>query len=92
MDLRKRYLAALMQQEIGYFDKNRVEQIPSQMAEIFETVQSALGEKFSNMIYACSTCLAGMGYALYFSPVYAAVCLTYLPFLLLILGVFGRMV
>ena len=25
IDLRKRYLAALMEQEIGYFDKNRVE-------------------------------------------------------------------
>lgn len=62
------------------------------MAEIFDTCQSAVGEKFSNMIYAVSTCLAGMAYALYFAPVYAAICLSYLPFLLIILGVFGRMV
>lgn len=92
MDLRKRYLAALMQQEIAYFDRNRVEQIPSQMAEIFDTCKGAIGEKFSNMIYACTTCLAGIAYAFYFAPFYAAICVCYLPFLLLILATFGRLV
>jgi ABC-type multidrug transport system fused ATPase/permease subunit len=92
IDLRKRYLSALMEQEIGYFDRNRVEQIPSQMAEIFETCQGAIGEKFSNMIYAVSTCISGIIYGFYFAPVYAAICVLYLPFLLTILGVFGRMV
>ena len=91
-DLRIRYLARLMEQEIAFFDKNNVEQLPSQMAEIFETVQGAIGEKFSNMIFAVSTCLSGIGYALYFAPVYAAICILYLPFLLSILGIFGRMV
>ena len=28
-DLRKRYIAALMHQEIGYFEVNKVEQIPA---------------------------------------------------------------
>jgi hypothetical protein len=37
-DLRIRYLSRLMEQEIAFFDKNNVEQLPSQMAEIFETV------------------------------------------------------
>lgn len=36
--LRKRYIAALMHQEIAYFEVNKVEQIPAQIAEIFETV------------------------------------------------------
>jgi hypothetical protein len=62
------------------------------MAEIFDTCQSAIGEKFSNMIYAVSTVLAGISYAVYFGPAYAGICLLYLPFLLMILGVFGRMV
>jgi hypothetical protein len=44
------------------------------------------------MIFAVSTCLSGIGYALYFAPVYAAICILYLPFLLSILGIFGRMV
>lgn len=62
------------------------------MAEIFETCQAAIGEKFSNMIFAVSTCLSGIGYAVYFAPVYAVICLMYLPFLLTILAVFGKMV
>lgn len=37
-ELRKRYIGALMQQEIAYFEINRVEQIPAQIAEIFDTV------------------------------------------------------
>lgn len=81
-----------MEQEIAFFDKNNVEQLPSQMAEIFETVQGAIGEKFSNMIFAVSTCISGIGYAVYFAPIYASICVLYLPFLLTILGVFGRMV
>ena len=92
IDLRKRYLKSLMTQEIGYFDQNRVEQIPSQMAEIFDTVQAAIGEKFSNMIFAVSTCISGISYAFYFAPFYALICVMYLPFLLIILAVFGRMV
>jgi ABC-type multidrug transport system fused ATPase/permease subunit len=62
------------------------------MAEIFDTVQSAIGEKFSNMIFAVSTCVSGIGYAFYFAPLYALICVMYLPFLLIILAVFGRMV
>lgn len=35
-DLKKKYIAALLRQEIGYFEKNKVEQIPTQISEIFE--------------------------------------------------------
>ena len=43
-DLRKRYLRSLMKQEIGYFEVNKVEEIPSQMSEIFETLKASIGE------------------------------------------------
>ena len=43
-DLRKRYLKSLMRQEIGYFEVNKVEEIPSQMSEIFETLKASIGE------------------------------------------------
>lgn len=91
-DLRKRYLAALMRQEVGFFEMNKVEEIPAQMAEIFDNIQGSIGEKISNLIFAVSTCLSGICYAIYFGPYYAAVCLAYLPLLLIILAVFGRMV
>ena len=92
IDLRKRYLQALMVQEIGFFEKNNVEQIPAQMAEVFETVRSAIGEKFSTLIFAISTCLSGIGYGLYYGPAFCGVCLAYLPFLLACIGIFGMMV
>ena len=38
MNLRKIYLKALLNQEIAYFEHIQIEQIPTQMSEIFETV------------------------------------------------------
>ena len=88
-DLRKRYIAALMHQEIGYFEVNKVEQIPAQIAEIFDTVQASIGEKIANLIFAISTCLSGIIYAMVFGVAFAASCVAYLPILLMIIGVFG---
>ena len=88
-DLRKRYLAALMHQEIGYFEVNKVEQIPAQIAEIFDTVQASIGEKIANLIFAISTCLSGIIYAMVFGVAFAASGVAYLPILLMIIGVFG---
>jgi ATP-binding cassette subfamily B (MDR/TAP) protein 1 len=91
-DLRKRYLKSLMRQEIAYFEKNKVEEIPSQMSEIFETLKASIGEQISNLLYAFSTCIAGIVYSLCFGPIFALACIAYLPVLLGILGVFGLMV
>jgi len=43
-------------------------------------------------LFAISTCLAGIVYALSFGPAYAGFCLLYLPVLLGIIGGFGSMV
>ena len=45
----------------------------------------------SNLLYAIATCVAGIVYAFSFGPLFAAVCLGYVPILFGILGVFGRM-
>ena len=42
--LRKVYLQALLRQEIGYFEKTRIEEIPAQMGDIFETIHRSIGE------------------------------------------------
>lgn len=62
------------------------------MGEIFETVQGSIGEKIANLIFACSSFLAGIGYGLFYAPRFTGVCLGYLPVILIILGVFGKMV
>ena len=43
-DVRKRYISALMRQEIAFFEKNKVEELPAAISEIFETVKASLGE------------------------------------------------
>ena len=63
-----------------------------QMAEVFETVRSAIGEKFSTLIFAITTCLSGIGYAFWYGPIFCLVCLAYLPFLLAMIGIFGMKV
>lgn len=89
LNLRRKYIAALMKQEIAYFEINKVEQIPAQIAEIFETVQSSIGEKISTFIFSISACISGIVYAMFYGWAYALACVAYLPFLLMILIVFG---
>ena len=91
-DLRRRYIRALMRQEIAYFEKNKVEELPAQISEVFETVKASIGEQISNLAFAVATCVAGIVYALSFGPVFAGICLIYLPILLGIIGVFGMQV
>lgn len=67
-DLRRRYLRALMRQEVAYFEINKVEEIPVQMNEIFETVKASIGEQVSNLIFAVSTLVASCVYGLSFGP------------------------
>lgn len=92
LDLRKRYIEALMKQEIAYFEVNKVEQIPAEISEIFDVIKSAIGEKTSQLSYAIFTCIFGIVYAICYGPVYAGVCIAYLPILLFILVFFGKMV
>ena len=92
MNLRKIYLKALLNQEIAYFEHIQIEQIPTQMGEIFETVQSSIGEKFSNLIFAVFTGIGGCIFAFITGRSYALALIAYLPVFFIILGVFGIMV
>jgi ATP-binding cassette, subfamily B (MDR/TAP), member 1 len=90
--LRKIYLKSLLNQEIGYFEHMAIEQIPAQMAEIFETVQSSVGEKYATLIFAVSTAVGGCLVAFFTGRTYALVLVGYLPVFFVILGTFGVMV
>jgi len=92
LNLRKMYLKALLNQEVAYFERMKIEQIPAKMGEIFETVQSSVGEKYANLIFACSTGVGGCIFAFYTGKTYAAALIAYLPVFFLILGTFGIMV
>ena len=90
--LRKIYLRSLLNQEVGYFEHIPIEQIPAKMAEIFETVQSSVGEKYATLIFAVSTGIGGCLVAFISGRTYAVVLIGYLPVFLIILGTFGIMV
>ena len=62
------------------------------MAEIFETVQSSVGEKYATLIFAVSTGIGGCLVAFISGRTYAVVLIGYLPVFLIILGTFGIMV
>jgi len=91
-DLRMRYIRALMRQEIAYFEQNKVEELPAQIGEVFETVKASIGEQIANLAFAIATCVAGIVYAFTFAPTFAMICLAYLPFLLAIIFLFGMQV
>ena len=55
-------------------------------------MQHSIGEKTSNLIFAIATCCSGIIYGLILGPTFTLCCLAYLPFLLIILAVFGSMV
>ena len=44
--LRARYFAALMKQEVAYFETQQIEALPSKMAEYFTHIADGSGEKF----------------------------------------------
>ena len=91
-DLRMRYIRALMRQEIAFFEETKVEELPAQISEIFETIKASIGEQIANLSFAIATCVAGIVYAFGFAPTFALICLAYLPFLLAIIAIFGMQV
>ncbi len=83
---------AILTQEVAFFEKANVEQIPSQIGENFSIVTEAIGEKYSNIIFSMSTLLAGVGIAFYRGADFAAVCTAFTPIIFIIMCVFGGIV
>ena len=81
-----------MSQEIAYFEKMNIEQIPAKMGDIFEIVQSSIGEKYANLIFAVSNGIGGCIFAFYTGKALALVLVAYVPVFLIILGTFGILV
>jgi hypothetical protein len=81
-----------MRQEVAYFEKNNVEEMPAQMNELFDVVKTSIGDKLGTFIFSASACLSGIIYALFFGIGYGGICALYLPFILAVIGIFGMRV
>lgn len=88
-DLRSRYLHSILNQEVAYFEKENVEQLPSQIGENFFVVTESIGEKYSNTIYSFSTLIFGVAIAIYRGADFAGVCACFVPIMLILMAVFG---
>ena len=91
-DLRSRYLHAILRQEVAYFERNNVEQLPSQIGENFFIVTESIGEKYSNVIFSFATVIGGVAIAFYKGADFAGVCSAFLPMIMATMMVFGARV
>ena len=88
-DLRGKYLRALLKQEVGFFEKNNVESMPSDIGQYFQTISTGIGESYGQLCQSIGLMIGGLGIAFYRGPVFAAVCLAYMPFMLTLLIILG---
>ena len=89
---REKYLDSLMRQETEFFEKQQVEALPSQISENFAAISLGLGEKLGQLIFAMSAFFGGLAIGLWKGPIYTCMCLAYLPFFIIIIGIFSSRV
>ena len=89
---REKYLDSLMRQETEFFEKQQVEALPSQISENFAAISLGLGEKLGQLIFSLSAFFGGLAIGLWKGPIYTCMCLAYLPFFIIIIGIFGSRV
>ncbi|CDW71198.1 abc transporter [Stylonychia lemnae] len=91
-DLRVRYLNQILKQEVDYFEKLDIEQLPSQIGENFLVVQQSIGQKFASILFAISNLLSAIGVAFYRGPDLAAIYFSMFPLVFLLVKVLGSQV
>lgn len=91
IDLRGKYLRALMKQEVAYFEQNNVESMPSDIGQYFTQVSKGIGESYAGLIVSVGTFLGGIGISFYRSPVFALICIAYMPLIVITMSIFGQL-
>lgn len=89
-DLKGQYLRALLQQEVYYFEENEVESIPDDITKYFEVLTSAISEAYSQLLTSVGVIASGLFISFAQGPILAAICLAYLPLLLVITFSIGQ--
>jgi ABC-type multidrug transport system fused ATPase/permease subunit len=87
--LRSIYIKRLLTQEIGFFESINVEQLPTLIGDNFQIVSNSIGEKFSNILLAIFTFIAGIVIAFVYGPSFAAVCFGFFPLMFTAMVFFG---
>ena len=73
-----------------YFEEHEVETIPDDITKYFEVLTSAISEAYSQLLTSVGVIISGLLISFAQGPILAAICLAYLPFLLLITFSIGQ--
>ena len=66
--------------------------MPSQIAEYFQAIGEGVGEKIGQVVYTISMFCGGIAIAFWYGPIFTLICLSYLPIVVCVIGVFGLLV
>ena len=77
--LRALYLDALMKQEIAFFEKQPIEQLPGKLFGYFREITETAGEKVQQLISAIAAISGGVIFGLFINPTYTLSIATYMP-------------
>jgi ABC-type bacteriocin/lantibiotic exporter with double-glycine peptidase domain len=80
-----------MKQEVAYFEQNNVESMPSDIGQYFTQVSKGIGESYAGLIVSVGTFLGGIGISFYRSPVFALICIAYIPLIVITMSIFGQL-
>jgi len=75
---------------VAFFEKQNIEELPSQLGETFAAIQDAIGEKFSQLCFGLATTISAVGFSLYIGPTFGIICFAYLPLVVIATYIFGR--
>lgn len=75
-----------MSQEVAYFEKRKVEEIPSQIGDIFEVIQRSVGQNASMLVFSLACVVAGVMIAFVRGTKFAAVMFVLIPLMMCYLG------
>lgn len=77
--LRGMYLKSLLKQEVAFFEKNNVEQMPSDIGQYFTKINKGLGDSQGQLFQALGSFFGGMILAIIYGPVIALICFCFIP-------------
>ena len=79
IQLRAKYLNALMKQEIKYFESQNIEELPGKLSGYFKEINDVAGDKFGTILGAIGGISGGLTFAMAINPFFSAIVACYIP-------------
>jgi ABC-type bacteriocin/lantibiotic exporter with double-glycine peptidase domain len=64
--------------------------MPSDIGQYFTQVSKGIGESYAGLIVSFGTFLGGIGISFYRGPIFACICLAYIPVIVITMSIFGK--